>query len=119
MQEKTVDLRTLIKSIAEKKELNANLSLEFDCTLQTTDHIPLVKVINYIMNFLSPLSENKMEISLNAAEESYIMSFIVATEKSDIEPINEQVKTVLADYHGTLTLVHEPGKYVQLQIKFE
>ncbi|MCB0279499.1 MAG: hypothetical protein KDD94_08360 [Calditrichaeota bacterium] len=119
MQERTVDLRNLVKQIVEQKQLNANLSLEFDCTLQTTDHIPLVKVINYIMNYLSPLSSNKMEISLNAAEDSYLLSFIVATDKTELEPINEQVKTVLADYHGTLSVIHEQGKYVQIQVKFE
>ena len=117
--EKALDLRKLIIQIKEQKNLNANLSLEFDCVLHTTDHIPLVKVINYMLNYLTALGDKAIEISLNAAEDSYLLSFIIATDKPELPAVNEQVSGTLADYNGTLDVIHEAGKYVQMQIKFE
>ena len=57
-----MDLRKLMLMIQEKKEMNANMSLEFDCELETDDPAPLVKVINYIINYLTPLTEKAIAL---------------------------------------------------------
>ena len=41
-----LDLRDLMNKIQEQKQMNANLSLEFDCVVETEDSTPLIKVIN-------------------------------------------------------------------------
>ena len=55
MTENTVDLKRLIYMIKDTKNLNANLILDDGCVFDTADPKPLVKVINYIINYLEIL----------------------------------------------------------------
>ena len=52
MQKESVDLRNLIMMIKEQKQMEANLALEFDCVIETEDIKPLVKAINYCINYV-------------------------------------------------------------------
>ncbi len=70
-----LDLRDLMKKIQEQKQMNANLSLEFDCVIETEDPTPLIKVINYIINYLAPLTDKPLEISVNAQMSGVLFSF--------------------------------------------
>lgn len=62
-----VDLRNLLMTVVEKKDVEANLSLEFDCVAYINDTNMLVKCINYGINYINQLSDQQMQISLNAA----------------------------------------------------
>ena len=55
MEKETVDLRDLILMIKEQKQVNANFSLEFDCVIETDNITPLIKVINYAINYINQL----------------------------------------------------------------
>lgn len=113
------DLRKLIMMIKENKpDLNANLSLEFDCVIQTTDVKPLIKCFNYCFNFLSQLTDSAIETSLNASYENYILNLIIATDKAEFPAINPQVVEVLKDYNAILEFDAEAGKFAKILITF-
>lgn len=113
-----MDLRKLMLMIQEKKEMNANMSLEFDCELETDDPAPLVKVINYIINYLTPLTEKAIEISLNAYRGGSMLSFAAFTNENTIPPISGQVEETLKTYNATLKTTLKEGEYVQQVIYF-
>jgi len=113
------DLRDLIMMIKEKKGLDANLSLEFDCRIEADDITPIIKVINYAINYVQQLTEQQMQISLNAGVNGLKIAFTASTEAAAFPEINPQVKQTLEENDGKLELDGEPGKFVQLQILFE
>jgi len=116
MQE--VDLRDLMKMIQEKKQMNANLELEFDCIIEVEDINPLVKVINYAINYISQLSDQQMHITVNATMSNITLSLTTFTDKETLPPLNQQAKDMLQPYSATLELKNEVGKYAQLLIIF-
>jgi hypothetical protein len=113
-----MDLRKLMLMIQEKKQMNANMSLEFDCELDTDNPAPLVKVINYIINYLIPLTDKSIEISLNAHREGSMLSFAAFTQAAQLPTISDQVQETLNDYHATLKITHQEGQYIQIIIYF-
>lgn len=113
-----IDLRDLILKIKEQKQMDANLSLEFDCLIETDDVMPLVKVINYAVNYINQLTDQPQEISLNVSMSGIVMSFTAFTSLPDIPAINPQVVEALESYNAVLEQKGEPSKYVQLLIRF-
>jgi hypothetical protein len=113
-----MDLRKLMLMIQEEKEMNANMSLEFDCEVDTEDPAPLVKVINYIINYLTPLTDKPLEISLNAHRGGAMLSFATFTEQTNLPAVSDQVQVTLKEYNATLQITHKEGQFVQLIINF-
>jgi hypothetical protein len=113
-----LDLRKLLLMIQEQKSMQANMSLEFDCEIETDDPKPLVKVINYVINYLTALTDQPLEISLNPYRTGYMMGFAVFTEKTDLPPLSEQLGEALQAYDATIERTGEPGKYVRIIIVF-
>ena len=96
------DLRNLMMNIQEKKQMNANLELEFDCVIEVEDITPLVKVINYAVNYITQLSEEQMQISLNATLSSITLGFTTFTSKETFPPINTQAQDLLKQYSASI-----------------
>jgi len=115
----TIDLRDLIMMIKEKKEMNANLALEFDCKIEVEDYKPLVKVINYAINYISQLTDQAMNISLNAGGRGYMLGFTAFTSQTEFPPVSEQVVEALTPYQATAAVSGEPGKYVKMLVTFK
>jgi hypothetical protein len=113
-----MDLRDLMMMIKEKKDMNANMSLEFDCSVETDDPSSLVKVINYIINYLSPLTDRAIEISLNAHRGGSMLSFAAFTEAATVPTVSDQIEGALEAYNATLEVTHKEGQYVQIIITF-
>ena len=113
-----LDLRDLMKKIQEQKQMNANLSLEFDCVIETEDPTPLIKVINYIINYLTPLTDKPLEISLNAQMSGVLISFSIFTEQTSFPPLSEQINDALQNYNASYEVKQEEGKYFQIIITF-
>jgi len=113
-----VDLRDLMMTIQEKKQMNANLSLEFDCVIQVEDVTPLVKVINYAINYIAQLSDQQMQISVNATLSNITLGFTTFTTKETFPPINPQAQDMLKQFSASMDLKAEVGKYAQLLIIF-
>jgi hypothetical protein len=118
MEKETVDLRDLILMVKEQKQMNANFTLEFDCVIETDDVTPLVKVINYAINYINQLTDKPQEISLNASMRGITIGFTTFTELLDLPAINPQVSEALVPYNAILEQKGEPGKYTQLLITF-
>ena len=118
MEKETVDLRDLILMIKEQKQVDANLTLEFDCVIETDDVKPLVKVINYAINYINQLADQQQQISLNASMSGITIGFTTFTELLDLPAINPQVNEALVPYNAVLEQKGEPGKYTQLLISF-
>lgn len=119
MEKEVVDLRDLLMMIKEKKQMDANLALEFDCRLEVDDYKPLVKVVNYAINYIREASEQTMQISLNAGGDGYLLGFTAFTDKTDFPPVSDQVKEALAAYNATIKEGGEPGKYIKLLLTFK
>jgi len=113
-----VDFRNLMMTIQEKKQMNANLELEFDCVIEVEDITPLVKVINYAINYITELSEEQMQISVNATLSGITLGFTTFTSKETFPPINPQAQDLLQQYSASMELKSEVGKYAQLLIVF-
>ena len=113
-----LDLRDLMKKIQEQKQMNANLSLEFDCVIETEDPTPLIKVINYIINYLTPLTDKPLEISLNAQMSGVLISFSIFTEQTSFPLLSEQINDALQNYNASYEVKQEEGKYFQIIITF-
>lgn len=113
-----IDLRKLMLMIQEQKQMKANMALEFDCELDSEDPTPLIKVINYIINYLSQLSDNALEISLNPYREGYMMSFALFTDIMELPAMSDQLEDALQIYNATMQVKHDQGKYVQIIITF-
>ena len=118
MEKGSIDLRDLILLINEQKQMNANLALEFDCAIETDDVKPLVKVINYAINYVNQLTDQQQQISLNSTMSGITIGFTAFTALSDFPAINPQVHEALVPYNAILEQKGEPGKYIQLLISF-
>lgn len=119
MEKEKVDLRDLILKIKEQKGVDTNLALEFDCVIETDDVTPLVKVINYAINYINQLTDQSLHISLNATSRGITMSLMAFTAAMDFPDISPKVNEALAPYNASLEPKGEPGKYVQLLINFK
>ncbi len=114
-----IDLRNLMMKIQEMKKMNANLALEFDCVIDVEDINPLVKVINYSINYISQLSDQELQISLNQSMSGITLGFTIFTETTELPAINEQVMEALKQYQASIELKSETGKYAQLLISIK
>lgn len=119
MAAEVIDLRDLMMKVQEMKKMSANLALEFDCVIEVEDINPLVKVINYSINYITQLTEQELQISLNQSMSGITLSFTAFTETTELPAINEQVIDALKQYQGSIELKSEPGKYAQLLILFK
>ncbi|APF20571.1 hypothetical protein Calab_1293 [Caldithrix abyssi DSM 13497] len=111
-----VDLKQLIRFIVDEKKIQANLILDEGCFLETADIRPLIKVINYVLNYLKQLSDHPIEISLDLMHDKYLYSFLVYTTISEPPPFSANLQAVLDTYSAKLDFIHEKGKYVQVKI---
>ena len=118
MSEKLVDLKRLILLIKDNKDFDANLILDEGCKFTSEDPTALVKVLNYLINYLKQLSSQALEISLDLREKDFLLSMMAYTEQSDLPAMNDQVNDVLKDYNASVNKIHEAGKYLQFKVSF-
>ena len=118
MSENRVDLKQLIMLIKENKDFEANLILDEGCSLMTEDPKPLVKVMNYIINYLTQLSDQAMEISLDLRSNDHLLSFMVYTDQSELPAMSSEIDGVLKNYKASMEKIHQTGKYVQIKVSF-
>jgi hypothetical protein len=114
-----VDLKKLLLLINDNKDIPANLILDEGCTFETEDPKPLIKVLNYLMNYLSQLTKQPLEIALDLRSSDYLMSLMAYTDKTDLPALSDQIDGALKDYKAHLEKVHEAGKYLQLKVHFK
>jgi hypothetical protein len=118
MTAQRVDLKKLLLLIKDGKDFDANLCLDEGCTLEAEDTTPLIKVFNYIINYMNQLTDKPLEISLDLRSNDYLLGFMAYTEQSDLPALSSNLQDVLKDYHASLEQVHEKGKYLQVKLSF-
>ena len=114
-----VDLKKLLILINDNKDVPANLILDEGCTFETEDPKPLIKVLNYLINYLNQFAKQPLEISLDLRSSDYLMSLMVYTDTAELPPISDQIDSALKDYKANLEKIHESGKYLQFKISFQ
>jgi hypothetical protein len=118
MTENSIDLKRLIHLIKDTKDFNANLILDEGCVFETADPKPLVKVLNYIINYLNQYAKQPLEISLDLRSTDFLLSMMVYTDQQDLPPISDQVESTLKTYRATMEKIHAQGKYLQFKLSF-
>lgn len=113
-----IDLKLLIQLIDDQKDIETNLILDDGCRIEAEDQAPLVKIINYFMNYLHALSNGPLQISLDLMGDSYLMSFITYTDKDAIPEVSSNVNDALGIFRAKYDLEHKVGSYVQVKIHF-
>lgn len=119
MAEVRVDLKQLVLLINDQKEIDVNLNLDEGCVFFSEDTKPLVKVINYAMNFLLQLTDSKLNVSLELRDEIYVLNFIAFTRVEEIPEISPNLGDALKQYSAGYEPIHEKGNYFQLKFTFE
>ena len=119
MNQNSIDLKQLLYLIREQKDTEINLNLDEGCVLETEDPKPLVKVLNYLINYLAQLNNQSIEISLDLLPEHYRLSLLAYTVAESLPEISSQLNEALQPYRASLKTDHRSGSYIQLTILFE
>ncbi len=118
MNQNSMDLKQLLYLIREQKDTEINLNLDEGCVLETEDPKPLVKVLNYLINYLAQVSERAIEISLDLLPENYRLSLLAYTANESLPEISPQLNDALQAYRANLKTDHHIGSYIKLTIIF-
>jgi len=113
-----VDLKNLIQLIRENKDFEANLILDEGCIFETEDPKPLIKVLNYLINYLKDLSDRPLEISLDLRPQDYLLSLLAYTDKTDLPAVSDQIEGALKQYKASLENIHNKGQNFQFKVAF-
>jgi len=113
-----IDLKLLIQLIDDQKDIETNLILDEGCRITAEDQAPLVKVINYFMNYLHTISNGPLQISLDLMGDSYLMSFMTYTDKTDRPELSSNLNDALSAFKAKYEVDHKVGSYVQIKIHF-
>ena len=114
-----IDLKPLIKFIVDQKELKANLILDEGCFLEVEDPKPLIKVLNYFLNYLKQLSHHPIQVGLDLMHDRYLLTFLGYTQAEELSPIPDSVAEALKDYNATYEMQQQKGSFVQIKISFK
>jgi hypothetical protein len=113
-----IDLKLLVQLINDQKDIETNLILDEGCRIEAEDQAPLVKVINYFMNYLQAISNGAIQISLDLMGNSCLMSLIGYTDKDTIPEFSSNLNDALKMYNAKFEHEHKVGSYVQIKIHF-
>jgi hypothetical protein len=112
------DLKQLIYLIKDNKDFDANLILDEGCSIATEDPKPLIKSLNYLINYLKQITQQPLEISLDLREKDYLLSLMAYSETAELPAISEQLDEALKSYNANKNVIHEKNKYVQIKLSF-
>lgn len=113
-----VDLKRLIQIIYDQKDIKAELILDEGCVIESEDQGPLVKVINYFMNYLQQLTQQPIHIGLDLMGDQILLSLIAYTTENTIPEISSNVADALLAYKAKFDTENKTGSYVQIKIHF-
>lgn len=113
-----VDLKRLIQLIHDQKDIEAELILDEGCVINIEDQAPLVKVINYFLNYLQGLTQGPLNIGLDLMGDQILLSFIAYTAETSIPEVSNNVAEALKSFNAKYDFEHKAGSYVQIKIHF-
>ena len=118
MPQQRVDLKSLLLMIKDNKEMEANYCLDEGCIIDTADVKPLVKVINYFLNYMMQITDSPVEVGLDLRGSNYLMTFMAYSQLMEFPDVSKQIDEILEQFHAKHEKVENPGKYCQLKIQF-
>ena len=118
MTEPPNDLGKLLNFIIDNKNVEATVNLCPKCKINAEDLKPLVKIINYLFNYLSRITDDSIDITLKQQSAGCLLCFIISTNHKELPPLSDNIKEALQPYNAAMKVVFEEGKYVQILICF-
>lgn len=118
MNQNSLDLKQLLYLIHEQKDTAINLNLDEGCILETENPKPLVKVLNYLINYLDQITDTDIEISLDLLPENFRLSLLAYTQIDTLPPISDQIDGALSAFKASYKIEHNAGSYAQLTLLF-
>ncbi len=113
-----IEIGSLLKYIVENKDIKSNLNIDQTCTINAGDPKPLIKIINYLINYLNQISEGVIDISLKDQSDGCLLCFIISTNNNQLPPISNNLNNALKTFNAAMRIVFEEGKYAQILINF-
>jgi hypothetical protein len=113
-----IDIGSLLQYIIEKKDIKSTLNIDQTCTINASDPKPLIKIINYLINYLNQISEGAIDISLKEQSDGCLLCFIISTNNNQLPPISKNLNDALKTFNAAIRIVFEEGKYAQVLINF-
>jgi hypothetical protein len=118
MTESTIDLGNLLNYIIDQKKVNTTLDIGQNCVVNGVDPKPLVKVINYLINYLKQITNDAINVTLNTQSSGCLLCFIVSTNVDQLPALSDNLNEALKPYNGAMRVVFEEGKYAQIILNF-
>lgn len=116
--ESTIDLGNLLNFIIDQKKVNTTVDIGPECKVNAEDPKPLVKIINYLLNYLSQITDDAINVSLNTQSSGCLLCFIVSTNETKLPPLSDNLNDALKQYYAAMRVVFEEGKYAQIILNF-
>ena len=118
MTESTIDLGNLLNYIIDQKKVNTTVNIGPECKVNAEDPKPLVKIINYLINYLSQITDDTINVSLKTQSNGCLLCFIVSTNHKQLPPVSDNLDEALKPYNAAMRVVFEEGKYAQIILNF-
>lgn len=118
MTESTIDLGNLLNYIIDQKKVNTTVNIGPECKVNAEDPKPLVKIINYLINYLSQITDDTINVSLKTQSNGCLLCFIVSTNHEQLPPLSDNLDEALKPYNAAMRVVFEEGKYAQIILNF-
>ena len=118
MTDSTIDLGNLLSFIIDQKKVNTTVNIGPECKVNAEDPKPLVKIINYLINYLSQITDDTINVSLKTQSNGCLLCFIVSTNHEQLPPLSDNLDEALKPYNAAMRVVFEEGKYAQIILNF-
>ncbi len=118
MTESTIDLGNLLNYIIDQKKVNTTVNIGPECKVNAEDPKPLVKIINYLINYLSQITDDTINVSLKTQSNGCLLCFIVSTNHEQLPLLSDNLDEALKPYNAAMRVVFEEGKYAQIILNF-
>jgi hypothetical protein len=118
MTDSSIDLGNLLNYILDQKKVETTLNIGPECKVNAEDPKPLIKIINYLINYLKQITTESINVSLNTQSSGCLLCFIVSTDIKELPPLSDNLNEALKPYFAAMRIVFEEGKYAQIIINF-
>ena len=118
MTEPPDDLGKLLNYIIDNKSVEVTVNLCPECKINAQNPKPLVKIINYLINYLIRITDDTIDITLKKQSAGCLLCFIISTNHKKLPPLSDNIKDALQPYNAAMKVVFEEGKYAQILICF-
>ena len=113
-----IELKGLLTYILQNKDVESRTELSTEYILPSNDPKPLIKIINYLLNYLKQMTKDPIDISLKEQSMGCLLSFIISTDYDELPALSDNLVDALKLYNGAMRVVFEKAMYLQILICF-